>query len=330
MHVIDMHCDTLMKCWYEKTVCGKPESDLYQLPGAAVDFIRLKEGGAIAQFFAIFMLPEAAFAEGVLPVTEDLDYILDCRNTLLQSVTGHEDLIRMAYNASDLEANRSAGRMSALLAIEDGRYIRGDLQRIRKLYDLGVRAVTLTWNQANCFGAPNSVDPVIMEKGLTMFGREAVQYMQELGMLVDVSHLSDGGFRDVADVCRKPFVATHSNCRALCPHPRNLTDTMIRKLGECGGVAGLNFSAEFVHADLSTDTCSAAIIAKHARHMADVGGIDVVAIGTDFDGSVGELEVDGPDKMGILETALKKEGFSASEIDKIAGANIWRVLNDCL
>ena len=142
------------------------------------------------------------------------------------------------YNAEELKQNQDAGKISAFLTIENGSLIDGKMDKIREIYDLGVRLVTLTWNDDNCLGHCHSQKPEEMSRGLTGFGKEAVRYMQELGILVDVSHLSDGGFRDVAEASRRsgvPFVASHSNCRALAPATRNLTDAMIRELAECGG-----------------------------------------------------------------------------------------------
>lgn len=133
-----------------------------------------------------------------------------------------------------------------MLTVEDGRMVNGSFDRLEQLAKTGVRAIALTWNFENCFGAPNSRDPKIMSKGLSAFGKEAIEAMNELGILVDVSHLSDGGFYDVAKISKKPFVATHSDCRALAAHPRNLTDDMIRLLAQKGGVSGINFAPAFL------------------------------------------------------------------------------------
>lgn len=224
--------------------------------------------------------------------------------------------------------NFADGKLSAVFTIEDGRAVQGKMENIKRFYDMGVRAMTLTWNFENCFGAPNSKDPAIMNKGLTDFGKEAIVYMQELGMLVDVSHLSDGGFYDVANICKKPFVATHSNARALCPHQRNLKDDMIRLLGNAGGVTGLNFGPEFLNEDITCKDSTAKLMAKHARHIANLGGVDCVAVGSDFDGIEGNLEISSPAKMELLADALKAEGFTAAEVDKIANGNVLRVMDE--
>ncbi len=206
----------------------------------------------------------------------------------------------------------------------------GKLENIKRFYDMGVRVLSLTWNAPNCFGFPNSTDPEIMSKGLTDFGKDAIIYMQELGMLVDVSHLSDGGFYDVANICKKPFVATHSNCRSLSPHQRNLTDDMLRVLGDAGGVTGINLGPEFLNADITCKDSTAALMAAHARHMANHGGVGCVALGSDFDGVEGSLQISDPTKMELLADALKAEGFTSSEIDQIAWGNAMRVLEEAV
>lgn len=326
MQFIDMHCDSLMMLLFRDA----EEANLYDSKVTSVDFKRMEEGGQLAQFFAVFLPPMEAYAMFGLEPLDDEDYIAALRKYLLENVEAHSDMIAMAYNAADVEANQKAGKMSAVLTMEDGKAVEGKMENLRRYYDMGFRALSLTWNFENCFGAPNSKDPEIMQKGLTPFGKEAVAYMQGLGMLVDVSHLSDGGFFDVADICRKPFAATHSNCRALGPHKRNMTDDMIRVLGETGSVAGINFGPEFLNADVECKDSTAVLMAKHARHMADIGGIDCVGIGSDFDGIVGNLEISDCSKMDILAEALKKEGFTQSDIEKIFYKNVFRVMKESI
>ena len=170
----------------------------------------------------------------------------------------------------------------------------------------------------------------IVAQGELISTNMVVAYMQELGMLVDVSHLSDGGFRDVAEICTKPFVATHSNARAVGPHQRNLTDEQIRILADKGGVMGMNFYPMFLNPDMNRDEASAAMIARHVRHIADVGGVDVVGIGTDFDGFEGKNEIMSSDRMPLLADALKAEGFTEEEIAKIYFRNVLRVMKDAV
>ncbi len=329
MHTIDMHCDTLMHAFL-KNRNSLEKADIFSMPGS-VDLDRLHRADAAAQFFAIFLLPVGAEKYfGLSEPLSDEEYIEGCARIFRQSLAAHSGIAAAASCADEICRNFTEGKVSAVLTMEDGRAVQGRMDNIRRFYDMGVRALSLTWNMENCFGSPNSKDPAVMSRGLTDFGRDAVYYMQELGMLVDVSHLSDGGFYDVADICRKPFVATHSNCRALSPHQRNLTDDMIRTLGNAGGVAGLNFGPEFLNEDLSAKSSTAALIASHARHMADVGGVGCVALGTDFDGIEGELEVGDPTKMDILASALREKSFTEAQIDMIFRNNAMRVIREAM
>ena len=170
-----------------------------------------------------------------------------------------------------------------------------------------------------------------MSRGLTGFGKEAVRYMQELGILVDVSHLSDGGFWNVAEASRRsgvPFVASHSNCRALAPATRNLTDAMIRELAECGGVAGLNLEPTFLNVDETDRVSRIERICDHAMHLIDRGGIECVGLGTDFDGISGEFEISDCTKLPLLFDALRKRGLSEDAVEQIAYQNTARVIRD--
>jgi membrane dipeptidase len=235
-----------------------------------------------------------------------------------------------AANVRDLENNRNAGKISAFLTIENGFLVRGDLNNLKKIYDMGVRLLTLTWNDANCFGQCHSKKPEEMQQGLTEFGKEAVEYMNTLGILVDVSHLSDGGFYDVAAISQKPFVASHSDCRALAPATRNLTDDMIRILADKGGVAGINFAPEFLDADTKNPVSSIEAMCDHIMHFIEKGGIECVGIGTDFDGISGTLEIEDCTGMPRLFDALHKRGLSDDAIEKIAYRNVMRVIRDVM
>ena len=326
MPFIDMHCDSLMTLFYE----DPDYADLYDSKYTAVDFKRMAAGNVMAQFFAIFVIPSDRYdMHGIRPVSDE-EYIQTLYDYYCTNLQKHEELIGPAANADEVMKNYQSGRMSAILSMEDGRAVDGRLENVKRYYDMGVRAMNLTWNAVNCFGFPNSKEPSIMERGLTEFGKEAVQYMQDLGMLVDVSHLSDGGFYDVADICHKPFIASHSNARSLCPHQRNLTDAMIYTLGERGGVAGLNFGPEFLNADIQCPDSPVELIAEHAAYMKNKGGVQCVAIGTDFDGIEGNLEIKDCAGLGVLENALRKRGFTSQEIDQVFYLNVLRVMEDAM
>ena len=329
MHVIDLHCDTLMLAYLHGFSRPPEELDLYEMPGS-VDLKRLHQAGAMAQFFAVFLPPAPFFDRAGVPLISDQEYIQFCRAVLDSALKKHPDISSAACSAEEIRRNYAAGKVSAVFSMEDGRAVDGNLENLRQFHEMGIRAISLTWNGENCLGFPNSSDPAVMARGLTPFGKEAVRCMQELGILVDVSHLSDGGFYDVARICTRPFVATHSNCRTLAPHPRNLTDAMIRLLGEKGGVAGLNFGPEFLSRDPACKDSTAAAIAAHARHMADTCGEDCVAIGSDFDGIQGNLEIGDSAQMDRLEYALREAGFTPRQIDKLCFGNVLRVMEDAL
>ncbi len=326
MKFIDTHCDTLMGAYFD------PEGfDLMHNPKTMVDFARMKEGNAMAQFFAMFMPPPGSEKWMKLdhPI-DDEDYLAKLSYALKRNIEQYSDVIGFATNAETLLANEKAGKMSAFLTIEDGRSVNGSMENLERYYDMGVRLISLTWNFKNCFGSPNSKDPVIMAEGLTDFGKDAVVRMQELGMLVDVSHLSDGGFMDVVKLCKKPFIASHSNCRALSPHQRNLTDEMIKLLADKGGVSGINFGPGFLNKDIDCKDSTAALMVEHIKHFINVGGSDCVGLGSDLDGIGGNLEVGSSDKVPMIFHLLHKEGISDDVIEKIAWKNHFRVIQEAM
>ena len=314
MRYIDFHCDTLMKAY----LAGA--KDVYCLPQASVDIQRLAAAGAGAQLFAIFLPPKP---DSRFP--DDEEYIR-CTSDILQATQqAHPDKCALCRSAGDYRAATSRGQVGMFLSIEDGRSVAGSLDNLRRYWQLGVRLISLTWNFENCFGYPNSQDGEQMARGLKPFGREAVVYMNQLGMIVDVSHLSDGGFWDVLQLSSKPVVASHSNARALTPHPRNLTDQMITALAKQGGVAGLNFCPYFLGDD---DHSRVADMVRHVKHLLQIGGPDVLALGSDLDGIDGQLEIDSCHKMDLLWDALSAVHIGDDVIDKMAEKNILRVIEE--
>lgn len=323
MKFIDLHCDTLMPFATEK------DYSLYQNE-RSIDFCRMKKGESLAQFFAIFLPGVENWEKAGLQGLTDLEYIHCLRDGLMRDLEAHSDMIAFAGNAKQMLENQRNGKMSAFLTIEEGRPVGGKLENLQSFYDLGVRLITLTWNFPNCFGFPNSKDPQIMHQGLTSFGKEAVEMMNQLGMLVDVSHLSDGGFWDVLQISKKPFVASHSNCRAISPHPRNLTDEMLKALANAGGVSGINFAPQFLDPDITNTHSRITDMSRHMLHMKQIGGIGCIALGSDFDGIGGELELGSVDQMGNLFHQMHKDGFTDDEIELIAWKNALRVIQDSM
>lgn len=324
MKILDMHCDTLGLAMrdYENFSLFQNE--------ASVDFQKMQKGNYMGQFFAMF-LPPRQFAERMgRTLPEDDEMIRIMSSALYRELEKHSDIIAFAGNAADLEANNKAGKMSAFLTIEDGRSVEGSFEKLQGYYDLGVRLISLTWNYANCFGSPNSLDAEVMKTGLTQFGKESIEWMNEKGIIIDVSHLSDGGFFDVAALSKKPFVASHSNCRALSGHQRNLTDEMIPLLAKAGGVSGINFAPAFLAEDITSKDSLVSDMVRHIKHFVKLGGIECVGMGSDFDGIGGNLEVKDASMMPMIFEALRKEGFSEGQIEKIAYTNVLRVIKDTL
>ncbi|MBQ8184718.1 MAG: dipeptidase [Lachnospiraceae bacterium] len=332
MMYLDMHCDTLMLAYQEN------KGDIGVFPQVSIDVARLRQAGAGAQFFAAWMPSRGNKAwwetygvslgrEG--EKTSPDDAYIDALWMILQgTLEKYPEDLAFAQTASRMREIVRQGKTAAFFSLEDGRSVEGSLEKLRKYHEKGVSLITLTWNHENCFGFPNSTDKGIMAQGLKPFGKEAVEYMNELGMVVDVSHLSDGGFWDVCDVSRKPFVASHSNCRALSPHPRNLTDEMLRALAEKGGVTGLNFCSGFLSPDIQSRDSFLKDMVAQVCHMVNVGGLECTAIGTDFDGIESRLEVKDPTQMELLFEGLRKAGFSQDAVEKIAWKNAERVLYD--
>lgn len=228
--------------------------------------------------------------------------------------------------AKEAEQARAEGKLYAFLAVEGMAAIGEDIDAIDHYHEFGVRIGMLTWNEKNALATGAGGDP---QKGLTMAGWRAVRRMRELGMVVDVSHLNDGGFWDVMKLARGPVIASHSNCRALCDVRRNLSDGQLRAIRDTGGVVGLNVHHAFVHADPAQQT--AKTLALHAAYMAEVMGIEHVACGFDF------CEFMGPGNEGAegLENCahiknlfywLERLGMSRHEREMIARENFLRVL----
>ena len=241
---------------------------------------------------------------------------------LHHEIKRHPEHIAFAGNFKDYQENRKRHLLSAFLTVEEGGILDGNLMRLDALYEKGIRILTLTWNYENCIGYPNII-PKYRQKGLKPFGLDVVSRMEELGMIIDVSHLSDGGFEDVFSHSKRTFIASHSNARQILNHPRNLTDEMIRKIAEKGGVIGLNFGGEFLQ---KTGRSTVEAMLPHIRHIQNVGGHEVLAIGTDFDGVEEDMEIRGCQDMPYLIQALERHGLSASEIGGICYENAEKFL----
>ena len=315
---IDLHCDTLLTMQQEGCT-------LENAPGH-ISLEKLTNGGAMLQCFAAF-IPSHDCAELYHIRENTWDFFLR-QAALFEEMAGmYPDRLAPVRSTADIERNRREGRVSALLTVEDGACIEGRMERLQTMYDLGVRLITLTWNYENCLGYPNSPDPALHKKGLKDFGFEALSEMERLGIAVDVSHLSEGGFRDVAQESKKPFIASHSCARALCDHSRNLTDEQLRALGDAGGVCGVNFYSRFLREN--ADHTENADILCHMQYIADRAGIEAVALGSDFDGITCTLEM--RDYSGLPRLAEQiADRFGADATEKICYRNALRVFADVI
>lgn len=311
MKVIDMHCDTILKLMNGDELTLKKNN-------FCVDVDKLKTGNYLAQFFALFV----ELKKNEDPFETCMRMLKRFNKELVQC----QSHIALACSYMDLKKNDENNKVSAFLTIEEGGVLKGDLSNLKKFYELGVRLITLTWNYPNEIGYPNCMLEYT-DKGLTSFGKELVQEMNNLKMLIDVSHLSDGGFYDVAVMSRQPFVASHSNARSITAHPRNLTDDMIKLLAEKGGVTGINFCADFLG---SSKDGRIGDMLEHIKHLRKIGGIDVIALGSDFDGITNEVEIKDSSEMSKLAFELSRNNFSDDEIEKILFKNALRVIREVL
>lgn len=318
MKLIDMHCDTLSKLVLR-------DNESLTTNTLCIDLNGLRRADSMVQFFACFADKED-YRE---PYSYDVAYHMIFRmiERMRQEISMAPDKIGLARSNKEIMDNSKSGKISALLTVEEGGILNGHLPRLDKLYQEGIRLITLTWNYENSLGYPNSSNPAVMQQGLKPFGFDVIKRMNELKMLIDVSHLSDGGFWDVIRTTKYPVVASHSNARSLCDDQRNMTDEMLKALGENGGVVGLNFCDDFLNKNHRSDVES---MVKHIMYMLNLAGQDSVAIGTDLDGIEGDLEINHIGKMELLYSALRKSGLAETQLEKIWYKNALRVLNECM
>lgn len=312
MKIIDMHCDTLLECF------RNPDYSLLENAGH-ISIDKLLKGNSLAQFFAIFISPKEK------ALMNPYDIFNKIYETYINQLELNSNYIKPAFCTQDILSNSKEGKISSILSIEDGVILEDKIERVEEIFKKGVRLLTLTWNFENTIGYPSSDDISEHQRGLKPFGIDVVSEMNRLGMIIDVSHLSEGGFYDVAIHSKKPFVASHSCARALCNHRRNLTDNQLKTLGNQGGLVGVNFYSAFLKDNSEYATINQ--IVEHVRYMVDKAGIDCVGLGSDFDGIDCELEVkDYASYPKILE-ALSKF-FSDDQLEKICNKNALRIITE--
>lgn len=308
--VFDLHCDTAYALLGEdRNSAGSLRKNEYH-----IDLDRAKALPGYAQCFACFTSP---LIQGVSPT------VLFERElaTIQREVYENKNLISLAYSASQVEENRKKGKMSAILTLEGPAGIGYDPELLQDLHLIGFRMTTLTWNEKNPLAGSH-----LTGGGLTDQGREFVKEAQRLGMLVDVSHLSDEAFWDIADITNGPIVASHSNSRSFCDHSRNLTDDMFRVICETGGVAGFNQYADFVGENPTIDT-----VCDHILHLLEMDSDGThIALGADLDGcdklSTG---FEGIQSYPALADRLLERGLTDEMLQNLFWNNAWRVMDQC-
>ena len=315
MFVLDSHCDTPSEIYRGRDVAMDNDN-------AHVDFPKLKRGGVDGAFFALYISPGRNDEEA-------LDYALklyDCMDATLKA-NAHQAVLTVSEEQA--YANKEKGLFSVFLGLENGSPIGKSLDILRDFYAKGIRYMTLCHSENNeiCDSCATT------EKrwhGLSPFGREVVAEMNRLGMIVDVSHISDEAFYDVLECSTRPVVATHSCCRALASHSRNMTDDMIRALAAKGGVIQINFYPYFLvdGYEEGQPAPSYKVVADHIDHVVNLVGINHVGIGSDFDGiEVAPEGLEDISKMPLLFEELRRRGYSQEDLDKIASGNFFNAFS---
>lgn len=343
-HIIDLHCDTPM-------LLRQGGYDLgIRNDRGEVDIPRMRDGGVTAVFFSIYCSPHSnTETEAVGEALRIIDAVH------LEVARFPEDLL-LTTTTSGIEEARRTGRIAILVGVEGGHMIDSSTAILRSLWRLGARYLTLTHSKDTAWAGSSGSEG---NRGLSGQGREIVSEMNRLGMMVDISHVSDQTFWDVLETSSAPLIASHSSARSLCAHKRNMTDEMIRATADRGGVVHINYYSRFVDSGYAaraarwdadhprtpehrkpgerTRQRTAAIgrppldtLLDHFEHVAQVGGIEAVGLGSDFDGVDGELPEGVEDIAGMptLIQGLERRGFGGADLEKILGLNSLRVFSD--
>ena len=329
MKAIDMHCDTITALLQQKK---DNINQSLRKNDLQVDLEKLRQGDYLLQNFAVFT--HLGKNDRLLHVQEAIDLYY-------QEIEKNNDIIKPVFSYEDIINNHQNGYISAMLTLEEGDVVFNSLALLRNYYRLGVRMITLTWNFQNAIGHPNfeshkdmtfeDLYKINTTDGLTSFGINYIKEMERLGIIIDVSHLSDAGFYDVLKYTKKPFVASHSNARSVCGVARNLSDDMIRKLAQRGGVIGINYYGDFLQESKEGNAPSRIDdIIKHIQHIVSIGGMDCIGLGSDFDGIDDNLELINAAYVPKLQKALQQHGFTQENIEKIFYKNVMRVYREIL
>jgi len=310
--VFDGHCDTILEITNHKRSLADKACNGH------LDISRLREGGVDIQVFAIFVEDNYKPFNSLKRTLQLLDYFLD-------EIEKNSDAISLVINYNQIKETNKAGKIAAILAIEGGESLEGDLAVLKVLYRLGVRLLTLTWNYRN-----EIADGLYESRtggGLTEFGIKIIEEMNKLGMIIDVSHLSEAGFWDVIKFSKSPIIASHSNCFNVCSHWRNLKDEQIKAVADKNGVIGITYVPAFLTKDERKATIEDVV--RNIDYIVKKVGIDYVGLGSDFDGVENlPLDLEGIEKIPNITAELLKQGYKEEYIRKILGGNFLRVFKE--
>lgn len=309
--IFDAHCDTISECFIKNENLRKNNLN--------IDCERIINSGY--NYGQIF----AAFVDRFNINTSPMKYVMGLIKKYHNQIEINYDIMSHCTAAEDIKNSFSHNKIAALLSIEGGEALEGDINALWVFYQLGVRILTLTWNYANeiCDGITES-----RGGGLTDFGKNVIREMNRLGMIIDVSHLSERGFWDVIELSKAPIIASHSNAKAICGHIRNLNDKQIKAVINKKGFIGINFYSRFL---LDDGKCTSDDIIKHMDYILELGGEDVLGFGSDFDG-VDELpeDIKGIEDIYTIINKMLQKGYSDELINKITCHNFLRVAEEIL
>lgn len=316
--LFDGHCDTLIPIRDGDRKLGEksqPAAEGGVTGSCHIDLPRLLEGGVTAQIFACFVrkpyLPADATNEALRMI--DAFYL---------SLDENPESLLLATTAADVERAKAQGKVAGVLSIEGAEALEGDLAMLRAFHRLGLRALGLTWNWRN--QAADGLGEVRTGGGLTEFGAALIKEANRLGVMLDIAHLAPAGVRDVLALSEAPVVASHANARALCDHPRNLTDEQLEAVAATGGLVAVTYVPNFLTGD--GHSASLERVLDHIDHIVKTAGVDHVGLGSDFDGFGGVLPgLEDVSKLPALTAGLVARGYSDQNVLKILGGNYLRV-----